>query len=191
MFENMLDHPNITISLKTDYRDVMKKVRYGELIYSGPVDEFFDYRFGPLPYRSLQFLHETVDRERFQPAPVVNYPNEHDYTRITEFKQLTGQVHARTSVVYEYPCNGGEPYYPVPRPENAVLYKKYEAMGNATPGVHFVGRLGTYKYYNMDQVVGQALALCSKLSGAKRQELVRKPVERAAPSVGELTSAAR
>jgi len=185
MFENMLDHPNITISLSTDYRDVMHDARYGELIYSGPVDEFFDYRFGPLPYRSLQFLHETVDREQFQPAPVVNYPNDHDYTRITEFKQLTGQAHAKTSVVYEYPCDGGDPYYPVPRPENAQLYKQYEALANATPGVHFVGRLGTYKYYNMDQVVGQALALCSKLSGTKRSELVRKPMERAAPPAGE------
>ena len=173
MFENMLDHPNIQISLGTDYRDIMKSVRYKELIYSGPVDEFFDFRFGPLPYRSLQFRHETFNVERFQEAPVVNYPNEHDYTRITEFKQLTGQSHARTSVVYEYPCNGGDPYYPVPRPENAVLYKKYEALGAAAKGVHFVGRLATYRYYNMDQVVAQALTLCAKLSGAKRERLVR------------------
>jgi UDP-galactopyranose mutase len=124
MFENMLDHPNITIILNTDYRDVLKSVRYRELVYTGPIDEFFDYRFGKLSYRSLQFRHETVNAEKLQPVAVINYPNEHDYTRVTEFKHLTGQVHAKTSVVYEYPCDGGDPYYPVPRPENASIYKQ-------------------------------------------------------------------
>jgi UDP-galactopyranose mutase len=175
MFENMLDHPNITIILNTDYRDVLKSVRYRELVYTGPIDEFFDYRFGKLNYRSLQFRHETVNAEKLQPVAVINYPNEHDYTRVTEFKHLTGQVHAKTSVVYEYPCDGGDPYYPVPRPENASIYKQYEALGAQTHRVHFVGRLATYKYYNMDQVVAQALMLCTKLSGATRGELVRKP----------------
>jgi len=179
MFENMLDHPNITISLNTDYRDVLRSVRYRELVYTGPVDEFFDYRFGKLPYRSLQFRHETLNVERLQPIAVINYPNDHDYTRVTEFKHLTGQTHAQTSVVYEYPCNGGDPYYPVPRPENAALYKQYEALAAQTAHVHFAGRLATYKYYNMDQVVAQALTLCAKLSGSTRGELVRKtlPVE--------------
>jgi UDP-galactopyranose mutase len=175
MFENMLDHPNITIILNTDYRDVLKSVRYRELVYTGPIDEFFDYRFGKLNYRSLQFRHETVNAEKLQPVAVINYPNEHHYTRVTEFKHLTGQVHAKTSVVYEYPCDGGDPYYPVPRPENASIYKQYEALGAQTHRVHFVGRLATYKYYNMDQVVAQALMLCTKLSGATRGELVRKP----------------
>ena len=175
MFENMLDHPNITLVLGTDYRDVLKAVRYRELVYTGPVDEFFDYRFGKLPYRSIQFRHETVDVERLQPVAVINYPNEHDYTRVTEFKHLTGQAHAKTSIVYEYPCDGGDPYYPVPRADNAAIYKKYEALAAKTPGVHFTGRLATYKYYNMDQVVAQALTLCAKLSGATRGELVRKP----------------
>ena len=175
MFENMLDHPNITIVLKTDYRDVLKTVRYRELVYTGPVDEFFGYCFGKLPYRSIQFRHETMDVDRLQPVAVINYPNEHDYTRVTEFKHLTGQVHAKTSVVYEYPCDGGDPYYPVPRAENAAIYKKYEALAAQTPAVHFVGRLATYKYYNMDQVVGQALTLCAKLSGASRGELIRRP----------------
>jgi len=128
-----------------------------------------------LPYRSLRFQHETLDMERFQPAPVVNYPNEHDYTRITEFRQLTGQAHRKTSVVYEYPCNGGDPYYPVPRPENAALYKRYEALGAATENVHFVGRLATYRYYNMDQVVAQSLTLCARLSGRTREQLIRRP----------------
>jgi UDP-galactopyranose mutase len=175
MFENMLDHPNITVILNTDYRDVLKSVQYRELVYTGPVDEFFGYRFGKLPYRSIQFRHETVDVEKLQPVAVINHPNEHDYTRVTEFKHLTGQSHSKTSVVYEYPCDGGDPYYPVPRPDNAAIYKRYEALATQTPAVHFVGRLATYKYYNMDQVVAQALTLCAKLSGATRGELVRKP----------------
>ena len=115
MFENMLDHPNIRIVLNTDYRDVLKSVRYRELVYTGPVDEFFDYRFGKLPYRSLKFRHETLNQERLQPVAVINYPNDHEYTRVTEFKHLTGQAHSKTSVVYEYPCDGGDPYYPIPR----------------------------------------------------------------------------
>ena len=175
MFENMLDHPNITIVLNTDYRDVLEGVHYRELVYTGPVDDFFDYRFGKLPYRSIRFRHETANVDRAQPVAVINYPNDHEYTRVTEFKHLTGQVHSKTSLVYEYPCAEGDPYYPVPRPENALLYKQYEALAVRTPGIHFVGRLATYKYYNMDQVVAQALTLCAKLSGATRGELVRKP----------------
>jgi len=174
LFENMLDHPNITLSLNADYRDVLDSVRYRELVYTGPVDEFFEYRFGKLPYRSLQFKHETLDTERHQPVAVINYPNDHDYTRVTEFKYLTGQQHSKTSIVYEYPMATGDPYYPIPRPENAALYKKYEALAASTQGVHFVGRLATYKYYNMDQVVAQALTLCGKLAGASRAELLRQ-----------------
>jgi len=105
---------------------------------------------------------------------VINYPNDHDYTRVTEFKYLTGQQHSKTSIVYEYPMATGDPYYPIPRPENAALYKKYEALAASTQGVHFVGRLATYKYYNMDQVVAQALTLCGKLAGASRAELLRQ-----------------
>ncbi len=163
MFERMLGHPNISVLLGTDYREVKDLLPYDETIYTGPVDEFFGFRYGKLPYRSLAFAHETHETERFQPAPVVNYPNEHAYTRCTEFKWLTGQVHPKTAVVYEYPQAEGDPYYPIPRPENAALYKKYEKLANATPGVHFVGRLATYRYYNMDQVVAQALALFDKL----------------------------
>jgi UDP-galactopyranose mutase len=179
MFENMLDHANITVVLNTDYRDVLKSVRFRELVYTGPVDEFFGWRFGKLPYRSLQFRHETLNLEKLQPVAVINYPNEHDYTRVTEFKHLTGQAHSKTSVVYEYPRDSGDPYYPVPRPENASIYKQYEALGAATPGVHFVGRLATYKYYNMDKVIAQALTLCARLSGANRGDLVRKASDRA------------
>ncbi|MDP9113244.1 MAG: UDP-galactopyranose mutase [Acidobacteriota bacterium] len=170
MFENMLDHPNIDIALGVDFRDVMRSERAKEIVYTGAVDEFFDYRYGKLPYRSLQFQHETLDTARLQPVAVVNYPDEHrPYTRITEFKHLTGQQHSKTSIVYEFPCNGGDPYYPVPRPENAAIYKQYEALAASTSGLHFVGRLATYKYYNMDQVVGQALTLCAKLTGTRGQ----------------------
>ncbi|HEY0083039.1 MAG TPA: UDP-galactopyranose mutase [Pyrinomonadaceae bacterium] len=167
MFENMLDHPNIKIMLNTDYRDIERIIPYKEMIYTGPVDEFFDFRHGKLPYRSLEFKHETKDTEVYQSAPVVNYPNDNLYTRITEFKYLTGQEHRKTSIVYEYPRAEGDPYYPVPRPENAELYAKYKSLADETPGVYFVGRLATYKYYNMDQVVAQALTTYKKITGER------------------------
>ena len=110
----MLDHENIELALGADYRELRDEVGFGEVIYSGPIDEYFEYRYGKLPYRSLHFKHRTLDREWLQPVAVVNYPNDHDYTRITEFKHLTGQQHPRTSIVYEYPRDKGDPYYPVP-----------------------------------------------------------------------------
>jgi UDP-galactopyranose mutase len=168
MFENMLDHPNIKILLNADYREIRKDMPFKHVIYTGPVDEFFDFEYGKLPYRSLQFKHETVNKAVYQPAPVVNYPNEHLYTRVTEFKYLTGQEHPKTSIVYEFPQAEGDPYYPVPRPENQELYKRYKLLADSTPGVHFVGRLATYKYYNMDQVTGQALTTYAKISSGIR-----------------------
>lgn len=170
MFGNMLDHPNIKILLNADYREVMDEVSFENLIYTGQIDEFFDYQFGPLPYRCLEFKHETHNKPVFQSAPVINYPNDYAYTRVTEFKYLTGQEHAQTSIVYEFPKAEGDPYYPIPRPDNAALYKKYHALAEQNPNIHFVGRLATYKYYNMDQVVGQALSVFSRLSGTKRTE---------------------
>jgi UDP-galactopyranose mutase len=167
LFENMLDHPNITIQLGTDYRDVAREAAYREMIYSGPVDSFYDFRYGKLPYRSIDFRIETHDVQCFQPAAVVNYPNEHEYTRITEFKYLTGQAHDKTSIAYEYPTSSGEPYYPVPRAGNADLYRKYKQLADATPNVRFVGRLGTYRYYNMDQVIGQALMLFEQIAAER------------------------
>ncbi|SMB96445.1 UDP-galactopyranose mutase [Hymenobacter roseosalivarius DSM 11622] len=164
MFEKMLDHPNIKIMLNTDYHDIIDFIPFKEIIFTGPVDEYFDFKFGKLPYRSLEFKHETLNVEKFLAAPVVNYPNEHLYTRITEFKALTGQQHPKTSVVYEYPKAEGDPYYPIPRLENADLYNKYKKLADETPNVHFVGRLATYKYYNMDQVVAQALTLYKRLT---------------------------
>jgi len=100
---------------------------------------------------------------------VINYPNDYAYTRVTEFKYLTGQEHDKTTLVYEYPRAEGDPYYPVPRPGNAALYNQYKALADVTPGVHFVGRLATYKYYNMDQVVAQALATFARIVGAGGQ----------------------
>jgi UDP-galactopyranose mutase len=159
MFEYMLDHPNIETSLGVEFEDVRDELVYDHLIYSGPIDEYFDHRYGKLPYRCLEFRHETIDREWFQPVAVVNYPDEAvPYTRITEYKHLTGQKNPRTSITYEFPKAEGDPYYPVPKPENQALYKRYEALALDTKNVTFVGRLATYRYYNMDQVVGQALA---------------------------------
>jgi UDP-galactopyranose mutase len=166
MFERMLRHPNIHVMLNTDYRDVVNAVGWKHMVYSGPVDEFFDHRHGKLPYRSLQFEHVTLQQEQAQPVGTVNYPNDYGYTRVSEFKHITGQRHGCTSLVYEYPSAEGDPYYPVPRPENAALYKRYEAEAEQLSDVTFVGRLANYKYYNMDQVVGQALATFRRMPSA-------------------------
>lgn len=172
MFENMLDHPNIQIMLNADYKDVSKQVRYRRLIFTGPIDEFFDYRFGKLPYRSLDFRHETLDREWLQPVAVVNYPSaDVHHTRITEYKHLTGQICSKTAVSYEYPSDDGDPYYPVPKPENAALYRQYQDLADRTPNVEFVGRLATYRYYNMDQVVAQALATYGRITGQRQKPM--------------------
>jgi len=172
MFEKMLDHPNIKVLLNCDYREVEKDVPFRKMIYTGPVDTFFDYAYGKLPYRSLEFKHETHDVPVYQSAPVINYPNDQMYTRVTEFKYLTGQGHAKSSIVYEFPRAEGDPYYPVPRKENAELYRKYKALADATRDVYFVGRLATYKYYNMDQIVAQSLTTYAKIVGMKRLEAV-------------------
>ncbi|HEX8904982.1 MAG TPA: UDP-galactopyranose mutase [Longimicrobiaceae bacterium] len=186
MFERMLDHPDIKVMLNTDYREVLDEVEFREMIYTGAIDEFFDCRYGKLPYRSLEFRHQTVNAPVHQPAPVVNYPNEHPYTRVTEFKYLTGQEHPKTAIVYEYPQGEGDPYYPVPRPENAELYARYRALAEQTPRVHFVGRLATYRYYNMDQVVAQALTTYARITGAKADPAPRR---RAVPLASAASSA--
>src|SRR5579884_3609953 len=189
MFERMLDHPNIHVLLNCDFSTIGDDCDYRQLIFTGPIDEYFGYCFGRLPYRSLRFEHQTHDRAWYQPAPVVNYPNEHAYTRVTEFKYLTGQEHPKTSIVFEYPRSEGDPYYPIPQPQNAELYQKYKALADALPEVHFAGRLGTYKYYNMDQVVAQAITLVSKITGATRTELTRRqPAVTAAAVEKELTA---
>jgi UDP-galactopyranose mutase len=171
MFNRMLDHPNINVLLSTDYKDIVDEIDAGHLVFTGPIDEYFGFRFGKLPYRSLRFEHKIVDQGEYQPVAVVNYPDPQvPYTRITEYKHLTGQSHAKTSITYEYPSAEGDPYYPIPRPENQTLFKKYEALADSTPGVTFVGRLATYRYYNMDQVVGQALATFRRLDAARQVE---------------------
>jgi UDP-galactopyranose mutase len=167
MFERMLDHPLIDLQLGTDYRDLSSRVRYRRMVFTGPIDEFFDFRLGRLPYRSLSFRHVTRDVEWAQPVAVVNYPQTEAYTRVTEYKHLTGQTHPRTSLTYEYPSDTGDPYYPVPRPENEARYRAYVDLARSRPDVLFVGRLATYRYYNMDQVVGQALSVFSRLGEAQ------------------------
>ncbi len=164
MFEKMLAHPNIHVMTNTDYKDVVDNIPYKNMIYTGPIDSFFNYCYGKLPYRSLEFKFETVDTEKFQPTGTVNYPNDQPYTRITDFKYLTGQQNPKTTVVYEYPMAEGDPYYPVPRPENGEIYKKYQQLASAMTNTFFVGRLATYKYYNMDQVVAQSLTMYKKLA---------------------------
>jgi UDP-galactopyranose mutase len=158
MFRRMLERPNIELRLKTDYFGLKGQVDAAHTIFTGPIDAYFGYCFGKLPYRSLSFEHEHLpERERHQPVGTVNYPNDHAYTRITEFKHLTGQTCAGTSIVREYPQSEGEPYYPIPRPENEALFKRYQELAKQDPTVSFVGRLAQYRYYNMDQVVGAAL----------------------------------
>jgi UDP-galactopyranose mutase len=164
MFQKMLSHPNIKIMLNTDYKEIIDVIPYKNMIYTGPVDSFFNYCYGRLPYRSIEFKFETIESEVFQPTGTINFPNEHAYTRITEFKYLTGQRHPKTAVVYEYPQADGDPYYPIPRPENAATYKKYQQLANAMTNTYFTGRLATYRYYNMDQVVAQSLSLFEKIT---------------------------
>jgi UDP-galactopyranose mutase len=163
MFERMLAHPNIKIMLNTDYREIIGFVPFDRMIYTGPVDAFFNHRYGKLPYRSLHFEHQTLEQRQYQATGTVNFPNEYQYTRITEFKHLTGQTHEKTSIVFEYPRADGDPYYPIPMPEYNALYKRYESDALLeSPKVLFVGRLATYRYYNMDQIVAQALSVFNK-----------------------------
>lgn len=159
MFARMVRHPNIHLMLNAEYREVREVIPHRQVVFTGPIDEFFDYQLGRLPYRSLEFRFETHSRERLQPAATINFPNDHPYTRVTEFKYLTGQQHSQSTIVYEYPRSDGDPYYPIPRPENAERYQSYAALAAELPNVCFTGRLATYRYYNMDQVVAQSLTL--------------------------------
>ena len=163
MFSKMLNHPNINIMLQTDFREIADKLSFKKMIYTGPVDAYFDFFFGKLPYRSIHFEFETLKQNQYQQTGTINYPVSNDYTRITEFKFLTGQNHICTTIVYEFPTAEGDPYYPIPRKENQEVYNKYKKLADETPDVYFTGRLGTYKYYNMDQVVAQSLALFTKI----------------------------
>lgn len=164
MFERMLDHPNIKVQLGIDFADLKNVDEYDHVVYTGPVDAYFKHCYGPLPYRSLRFEHEHLaDVQQFQPVGTVNYPNDHAYTRITEFKHLTGQQHSGTSIVREYPEAEGDPYYPIPSDANEALFKRYQELAEKEEHVTFVGRLAEYRYYNMDQVVGAALAAAQRI----------------------------
>ena len=188
MFERMLDHPNIDLLLGVDYREARDAYPHDRLVFTGPIDEYFGFRYGALPYRSLQFRHETVDTPWFQPVAVVNYPSEDvEDTRITEDKQLTGQAADKTTLTYEYPSAQGDPYYPIPRAENQALFKRYEALAKMQSDVLFVGRLATYKYYNMDQVVGQALAVYRRNFGLLS---ISKVAMQAPPQIRQLARVA-
>lgn len=189
MFERMLTHPNITLRLGADYRQVRHQVPHRRLIWSGPVDEYFGFRHGKLPYRSLRFEHRTLEQQQFQATGTVNYPAEEvPYTRISEYKHMTGQEHPCTTITYEYPSAEGDPYYPIPRPENQALYKRYEALADATPDVWFVGRLATYRYYNMDQIVGQALATFQRIEATVPLRLAQEAVLRAGKATAQLAA---
>ncbi len=164
MFERMLDHPNIRVELNTEFQSVRNRVCVEKTFYSGPLDAYFNFCYGKLPYRSLSFRHEHFAmKEQYQPVGTVNYPNDHEYTRITEFKHLTGQSHSGTSIVREFPQTDGDPYYPVPTSENQALYQSYKKLADAESATLFIGRLAEYRYYNMDQVVAAALLLSSKI----------------------------
>ena len=170
MFRKILAHPKIEVRLQTDFREARVQIPHRHLIFTGPIDEYFERRFGPLPYRSLRFEPETLAQEFFQPAMQVNYPNDHDFTRIVEIKHATGQRLPATTIVREYPEDfgpGKEPYYPIPAPDTRALYERYAALAAQETGTTFVGRLATYRYYNMDQVVGMALTEFEKLRAAR------------------------
>jgi len=169
MFERMLDHPNIEVRLNTDARPALKEFQ-GPIIYTGQVDELFDYQYGPLPYRTLDFQFETLPQDVFQTHGTVNYTVDQDYTRITEFKHLTGQkLPGVTTIVKEYsrPYTGDAretPYYAIINPENNALYAKYKAEADKKPQLHLLGRLAEYKYYNMDAIAARALELAERLA---------------------------
>ncbi len=159
MFEKMLDHENIQILLNTDYRDIKELIKVDKVIFTGPIDYYFGYMHGKLPYRSLDFKFDTLDMETYQDAAVVNFPNDHDYTRVTEFKHFYNQKHHKTTICYEYPKDEGDPYYPIPNQECNEIYLKYLREAEKEKNTYFVGRLAEYRYLNMDQVVAEALML--------------------------------
>lgn len=172
LFEKMISHRNIEILLNTDYRDILKDVHFKKLIFTGPIDVYFDKIYGSLPYRSIEFKFERFEREYYQHTGVVNFPNEHDYTRIVEYKYLNQQKIDKTCISKEYPCwNVNEPYYPVPSESNKILYNKYKKEAAKLENVFFFGRLGTYRYYNMDQCIGQALSVFESIARSTKKEM--------------------
>ncbi len=172
LFSRMLSHPNIKLLLKTDYREIVGEVAFKRMIYTGPIDAYFDYKHGTLPYRSLRFDFQTFHQEFFQEAGTINYTNEYEFTRILEQKHLTGQISPKTTVTLVYPQQYNqktEPYYPIPRAGNRQLYGLYQAEAEQIKEkVLFAGRLADYKYYNMDQAVARALTLFKEIASGRR-----------------------
>jgi UDP-galactopyranose mutase len=165
MVTKMLAHPRIEVVTGCDFAWMLDHARFNHVIYTGPIDEYFEYKFGKLPYRSLRFELETRDVAWVQPVGCVNEPDYAvPYTRTTEYKHLTGQQHPKTILGREYPSGEGDPYYPIPRPDNRELYRKYATLAAAQRHVTFVGRLAEYKYFNMDQVVASALLAFEELA---------------------------
>ncbi|MDF5732345.1 MAG: UDP-galactopyranose mutase [Rhizonema sp. PD38] len=167
MFRRMLAHPNIMVLLNADYREVINDIKFNRMIYTGPIDTFFDYMYGELPYRSIRFQFDTLDQEYYQEVGTVNYPNDYDITRITEQKYLSGQTSPKTTLVMEYPQayvpGKNDPYYPIPREENRERYEFYlKEVEKLNGTVIFAGRLAEYKYYDMDQAALRALSLFEK-----------------------------
>ena len=168
LFEEMLRHPHIELVLDHDFLATREAHGQRHLIFTGPIDAYYGHRFGRLPYRSLRFEHRHLPGVvRHQPTGTVNHPGDGPFTRVTEFKHLTGQAHSGTSIMHEYPTDQGEPYYPVPNPENAALYRRYRALADADSGVTFLGRLAQYRYCNMDQAVAAALVVADRLLGRR------------------------
>lgn len=159
MIKRMTDHPNIRVLLDTDYKDFpvdSSKI----LVYTGAIDEYFDFSLGRLPWRSLSFEYRELDQPFCQPCVQINYPNEFDYTRTVEIKHVTGQKHEKTILAYEYPADEGEPYYPVPSPEARKQFERYKELMTKemqNRNIYFTGRLANYAYLNMDEVIERAL----------------------------------
>jgi UDP-galactopyranose mutase len=164
IFQGLTQSPLIHILLQTDYKEIINAISFDKLIYTGPIDYFFDYNYGKLPYRSMRFDFETLEMEQFQAASVVNYPKDNDFTRITEYKHFYFQQHAKTTISYEYSHSEGEPYYPIPRGDNRQLYEKYKLLADKAENTFFIGRLAQYRYINMDQAVNGALELFDRIN---------------------------
>jgi UDP-galactopyranose mutase len=174
LFRRLLSDRRIDVRTDVEYARVRSEVDYGQLVYTGGIDSYFDMQYGSLPYRSVRFEFETLPMAQYQPIATVNFPDERiPFTRITEFKHVTGQEHEATAIVREYPQSDGPPFYPVPRAANRALYERYAVLGRATPAVSFLGRLGSYRYYDMDQVVAQALKAADRI--ASSMSVARRP----------------
>jgi len=169
MFEKMLSHPNITVQLNTKFEDIKDNISYSRLLYTGPIEEFFDYKYGKLPYRSLDIRFETYDEELFQNAPVVNYPENYDFTRIAEYKYFLNEKSSKTVLSFEYPEdfeNGkNDRIYPILNPENQAIYDKYLADAKKLSNVYFLGRLGAYRYYDMNRTIAGAFDVFNEIKG--------------------------